>query len=136
MKFIADDGKIFDTMEECEEHEKISNSKYIAMMWYMSITMYDVDGKVVRSIFKWDKDTKDYLDNTNDICCNEARFIKIDCSADGWEKIINYFADEYDTYLPDYEKDIFRYTIDDEWVSSREEYAALQKRWEVVGVRF
>ena len=137
MKFIADDGKIFDTMEECEEYEKIQGKgKEVAALWNKFITMYDADGKEVASTFKWDTRTKAYLYETSDILCNEAFFIKIDCSASDWEKITNYFADEYGTYLPNYEKDIFRYTINDEWISFREEYAAFKEKWSSVGVRF
>lgn len=135
MKFIADDGMIFNTMEECEEYEKVqSKGKEVAMLWHGFITMYNVDGEVVKSKFNWDKQTKDYLENTSEIICDEAWFIKIDCSASDWEKITNYFRNEFGTYLPHYEKDIFRYTLTEEWISFHEDYAAFKEKWD--GVRF
>lgn len=138
MKFIADDGKIFDTMEECEEYEKVlGEGKEVAVLWHDFITMYDNDGKVIRSTFNYDKETHNYLNHTNDICLNEAFFIRIDCSAYDWEKITNYFSNEYGAYLPSYEKDIFRYdTSNDEWVSFHEEYTNFKEKWASVGVRF
>lgn len=137
MKFIADDGKIFDTIEECEEYERIqSDGKEVAMLWHNFITMYDDDGNVVASTSNWDKETKDYLDHTNDICLDEAWFIKIDCSASDWEKITEYFTNEYGTYLPHYKKDMFRYTKNEKWVSFHEDYANFKKKWASVGVRF
>ena len=132
MKFIADDGRVFDTMDECEEYERLRVRVTIAMMWHTSITMYDVDGKEVESAFRWNEDTKDYLDDTHDIYCNEAQFIKIDCSADIWEKIKNYFEKEYDTYLPDYEKDVLRCVNDIDWISFNVEVQRLIERWKSV----
>ena len=137
MKFIADDGKIFDTMEECEEYEKMQDKgKEIAVLWHDFITTYDEDGEVVKSKFNWNKQTKDYLDNTSEIICNEAWFIKIDCSASDWEKITKYFNNEYGNYLPEYEKDTFRYSSDDEWISFHKDYTAFKEKWASVGVRF
>lgn len=135
MKFIADDGKIFDTMEECEEYEKVQSSgKEIATLWHDFVTMYDDDGEVIKSKFNWIKETKEYLYHTSDILCNEAYFIKIDCSASDWKKIKEYFMDEYGAYLPNYEKDVFRYTDNEEWISFHEDYAAFKKKWTSVGV--
>lgn len=137
MKFIADDGKVFDTMEECEEYEKMNDEgKGVAALWHDFITMYDDDGEVIKSKFNWGKQTKDYLDHISETICNEAWFIKIDCSASDWEKITDYFSNEYGTYLPHYEKDIFRYTSNEEWVSFHKDYTTFKEKWTSVGVRF
>lgn len=137
MKFIADDGKIFDTMEECEEYEKIqSEGKEIAMLWHNFITIYDEYGEVMESQFDWEEETTNYLCDTANICCDDTIFIKIDCPEYDWEKIKDYFVNEYGTYLPDYAKDIFRYNENDEWVNFRKEYETFKKKWALVGVRF
>lgn len=56
MKFIADDGKIFDTIAECEEYEHMENEgKKIAELWQKYITTYNKNGGVTESTWAIDK---------------------------------------------------------------------------------
>lgn len=137
MKFIADDGKIFDTMEECEEYEKIqSEGKEIAALWYGFITMYDEDGDVIKSQFSWDKEIKDYLDDTAAKIVDESWFIKIECDDCSWDKIYHYFINECGVYLPK-DRGIWRYdNMMDEWVEFNKDYEEFKKKWTPVGIRF
>ena len=47
MKFVADDGTIFDTIEECENYERKINKLPFGRYWYENILMFDDNGTLV-----------------------------------------------------------------------------------------
>lgn len=49
MKFIADDGKIFDNLEDCEYYEK-----QLKHSWFPEIKLYDEDWNILQSD-NWDE---------------------------------------------------------------------------------
>ena len=138
MKFIADDGKIFDTMEECEEYEKMnSEGKEISQLWYNHITIYDAAGHMIESSYDFKKDIKSYLDNTADIFTDDAVFLDINCTNCEWEKIKKYFHNEYGLNLPSYARGFFRYDFGTEhWISFHNDYEEFKKKWAPMGIRF
>lgn len=138
MKFVADDGKIFDTMEECEEYEKLNNEgNKIAQLWYNYITTYDETGHMIESSYNYTKEIKDYLDDTATIVVDDTIFLDIHCTSDEWEKIKKYFDKEYGVVLPSYVRGFHRYDYEmEEWTSFHNDYEAFKKKWEPLGIRF
>lgn len=138
MKFIADDGKIFDTMEECEEYEKMNNcGKEIAQLWYNYITTYDETGHMIESSYDFKKDIKSYLDDTEAIVADDTIFLSIDCTKCEWEKIKKYFNEEYGLVLPSYARGLFRYDYEvEKWISFNNDYEEFKKKWSPMGIRF
>ena len=138
MKFIADDGKIFDTMEECEEYEKMNNEgKEIAQLWYNSIITYDETGHMIESSYDYKYDIKSYLDDTAAIVSDNTIFLVINSTRDEWEKIKNYFDKEYGLILPSYVRGFFRYDYETEhWINFSKDYDEFKKKWAPMGIRF
>lgn len=137
MKFIADDGKIFDTMGECEEYEKMNNEgKEIAQLWYNYITTYDATGHMIESSYEYTKEIKSYLDDTAYIVTDDTIFLDIDCTSDEWGKIRKYFAEEYGLILPSYARGFFRYDFETEhWISFHKDYEEFKEKWAPMGIR-
>lgn len=138
MKFVADDGKIFDTMEECEEYEKMcGEGREIATLWKKYITTYDKNGHVTESIYTIDEDVSFFLQETSEILSTDAStYIKISCANYEWEKISNYFRNEYGVYLPDF-RGLWCYDgVTEEWIEFSADYEAFKKKWEVMGIHF
>lgn len=139
MKFIADDGMIFDTMDECEEYEKIqSEGKEIAQLWYNYITTYDEKGRMIESSYDAKINIKLYLDDTAEIFANDnTAFLNIDCTSCEWEKIKKYFSNEYGLILPSYARGFFRYDYEEGyWISFNNDYEKFKKKWTPMGICF
>lgn len=138
MKFIADDGKIFDTMEECEEYEKMnSEGKEIAELWYNYISTYDATGHMIESSYDYKKDIKSYLEDTATNIIYDTEFLSINCTSCEWEKIKKYLYQEYGLNLPSYTRCLFRYNYETEqWINFHEDYEEFKKRWAPLGIRF
>lgn len=139
MKFVADDGQVFNTMEECEEYEKMNNEGgEIAQLWYNNITTYDGTGHTVESLYDFKKDVKSYLDNTADIVVKDTIFIHITSTSDEWEKIKKYLYQEYGLILPSYgARGLYRYDDNTQrWINFRDEYEEFKKKWAPMGIRF
>jgi hypothetical protein len=132
MKFIADDGKIFDTMDECEEYEKMSSvGKEIAQLWNKYITMYDIEGTVKIPRANW-TDTTEFFHEVTELIMenyNTCAFIDISSACKGWLEICNFLYDEYGLILPD-DVGLWRYDIEnEEWVSLKEEIKRFEENW-------
>lgn len=138
MKFIADDGKIFDTMDECEEHEKMGNEgKRIAELWQKYVTTYNKNGNAIESSYSIDKETSLFLEETSELLYTEdSSYIRINCDNYNWNIICKFFHDEYGTILPK-KNGTWRYDWDwGEWVSFEEEYKDLKNKWAPIGIFF
>lgn len=139
MKFIADDGKIFDTMDACEEYEKMNNEgKEIAQLWYNYITMYDETGHMIESSYDFKNNIKSYLDDTaNLIAADNTAFLSMDCTSGEWKKIEKYFSNEYGLTLPSYARGFHRYDYEwGQWISLHKDYEEFKKKWAPMGIRF
>ena len=138
MKFIADDGKIFNTMEECEEYEHIANEgKKIAKLWQKYVTTYNKNGEVTKAVHTIDEDVSLFLEETSELLyTDESSYIKINCDNYDWNIICKFFHDEYGTNLPK-ESGLWRYDWEwGEWVTFEKEYKNLRDKWAPVGIFF
>lgn len=132
MKFIADDGKIFDTMEECEEYEKILNEgSVIAQLWMDNVTLYDNEGNVSNPLF--DNDIAAYLNSIADaLNGDESSFIAIHATGAEWSRIRDYFKDEFGHILPGC-PGLWRYDWDThQWINYYVELYNFLKNWEAI----
>ena len=138
MKFVANDGKIFDTMEDCEEYEKMNNEGTgIAQLWYNNITTYDETGHKIESSYDFKKDIKSYLDDTANIIVDDTIFLNINCTNYEWEKIKKFFYNEYGVILPSYTRGHSRYDYTtDEWINFLDDYEEFKKKWAPMGICF
>ena len=135
MRFIADDGKIFNTIDECEEYEKVQNQgKEIAIVLNNYVTIYDEHGQELTPTTNWEDNISDYLDIIAKFITYESYFIKIDTDNDVWEKVYNYFYNEYGVYLPHF-CGLWRYSLDDhEWIEFKKDYDNFKKMWAPMGI--
>ena len=132
MKFVADDGQIFDTMEECEEYEKIqTEGSVIAQLWMNNITIYDGNGNVRNPLF--DNDIAAYLNSiANALNGDESSFITISANCAEWDKIRDYFKSEFGSILPEH-PGIWRYDWDDhKWKNYYKELQTFLGHWEAL----
>ena len=115
MKFIADDGTIFDTMEECQEYEHYTDKKTVENLLKQYVTMYDANG---REIIIKDSFSGRYLDKFDELLLKDAMYIKINNHPDidnQIEVIVNFLNEQYGTEFPN-SVGIFRYDESDyEW---------------------
>lgn len=125
MKFIADDGTVFDTMEECQEYEENSDANYVKELIQKYITLYDSFGRELTII-----DTPTYLDDFNDTFCRDACYIKVNSLIDDEYSVVrDYFFNEYGACLPSY-SGIWCYDdSDNEWCRLSDEIDELMYRW-------
>lgn len=136
MKFVADDGKIFDTMEECEEYEKMNGEgQEIARLWYDYVTTYNMAGKITEPLSSV-KNTKLFLHEVSEIISDsdDSAFIYIapDCP---WEKIRDYLYEEYGYELPDDGDGFWRYDDEKcEWIRFENEFKNFKANWVPVGI--
>lgn len=101
MKFVADDGKIFDTMEECEKYEA-TNSLYneVASIFYDEIIMYDHIGKQIEPEQELTASTtRAYLNEIHKILNSECYYIIIPNYVD-WPQIQEFLHHEYGINMP------------------------------------
>ena len=134
MKFVADDGKVFETIEDCEEYEyKVSLTSY-AKYWHDNILMLDIFGKVV----KFDVNTEDinFFDRlVSTISYTDVVFLIVpkECTDNKmWLEIVNIFKYKYESILPE-TGGVYRWQWpEDRWVSYEEDCRLLQERWKDV----
>lgn len=137
MKFVADDGKVFDTMEECEEYEKMGEEgRKIARLWYNYVTTYDSIGQITEP----SSDLNDTANFLNDICgiinCQDSSFICIASDCVEWKEICDFFRFEYGAILPE-STGTWRYDWKElKWVSLRAEVETLKNNWAPMGIHF
>lgn len=125
MKFVADDGTIFDTMEECQEYERNNDTGYIKELIQKYITLYDSFGRELTLI-----DTPTYLDDFDNIFRDDTCYIKVNSLIDDeYSVVCDYFFNEYGTCLPSY-SGIWRYNDSDcEWHRLSDEIDELMYHW-------
>ena len=101
MKFVADDGKIFDTMEECEKYEENSGLCWeITRIFYDEITMYNHIGKQIEPQEEPTITTAhDYLDKVEKLLNCECFYLIIPHYID-WPQIQAFLHNEYGINLP------------------------------------
>ena len=97
MKFIADDGTIFNTIEECEDYEAKISAIPLALYWHSYITMLNEDGEIVEP--DADPTQPDYLKHlANLLDDDEVWYLIIPKKCDNdvqWKKLCDFIDDEY-----------------------------------------
>ena len=125
MKFVADDGTIFDTMEECQEYEKNNDASYVKELIQKCITIYDSFGRRLTVI-----DTPTYLNDFNHAFLHDALYVKINNLIDDEYSVVrDYFEEKYGTDFPCY-TGTWRYDhSDNEWRRLSDEIDELMYHW-------
>ena len=142
MKFVAEDGKVFDTIEECEDYEKkigVGEIGQAAAILNQYVVMVNYLGNVVKPETNYKEDCEKFLTEFEKILISEsskgAKYVIIYRPSDGSdEKIINalnWFSDYSGTDLP-LKPGVWRWTNDDEWVEYADDYLDFRRNWEKV----
>lgn len=140
MKFVAEDGKVFDTMEECEEYEKKSGISEMAAILDKYVVMVNFLGKIVKPEIDYKEDCEKFLAEFEQIMLstmsNGAKYVIIYRSNDGSEKkIINalgWLSDYAGIYIPG-KPGVWRWNEEEEeWVDYGTDYLNFRRTWEKV----
>ena len=127
MKFVANDGKIFDTMEDCEAYElEHGDVRVIEDTIRKTVAFYDVNGKHIEFTSAhgaafWDE-FEHIIGDTNN------RYVALYGNEIECEKIFDYVDNELSECFPS-EKGLYIWTNDDHWASFNEEKEDFIKRW-------
>ena len=132
MKFVADDGTIFDTIEECENYERKINKLPFGRYWYENILMFDDNGTLVE--LDGDPNEANYLDRLSDFLAHDNVWYIIipkECDNDiEWENICNFFEEEYSVVIPS-SSGVWRWD-EYEWYNFENEYKKFMNLWKPV----
>ena len=117
MKFVVDDGRVFNNYEDCAEYERTHGKiiKY-ANLFYDGITLYDEDGNISQP--KTDiSNTETYWEEIIDILDDaKASYFNIKIENNEWQEITDFIYEEYGIPLPP-SRGLWRYDWSmDKWV--------------------
>lgn len=130
MKFIADDGRVFNNYDDCAEYER-THGKIIeyANLFYDGITLYDEDGNIsqpkvdISNAEKYWKELIDILDGA------KASYFSIEIENDEWKEITDFILEEYGIPLPP-SRGLWRYDWpSNEWVTFSTELKKFLNVW-------
>ena len=125
MKFVADDGTIFDTMEKCQEYERDSNTNYVKELIQKYITIYDSFGRELTVT-----DTPTYLNDFNYTFLHDTSYVKINNLIDDEYSIVrDYFEEEYGTDFPCYTGTWLYDDSENEWRRLSDEIDEFMYHW-------
>lgn len=136
MRFVADDGKIFNNYEECEEYEtKMIEGKEIAEFFRECVVLKDGEGQILN--INLPTNTCEYLDSISKIIEGEAFYMSIGGNLDIsqeenskiYQKAKEYFYIMYGIILPS-TRGIWRYDgLREDWVDIIDEGNKLIEKW-------
>lgn len=140
MKFVAEDGKVFDTIEECEEYEKklgVCEMGQVAAILNDYVVMINCLGKVVKPETNYKENCEKFLTEFEQIMLstmsNGAKYVVICSSYVGSNnKILNalkWFSSYAGIYIP-CKPGVWRW--DDEWIEYNDDYLNFRRNWEKV----
>lgn len=135
MKFIADDGKIFDTMEECEDYETKNSTISLALYWNDNITMLNKNGEVVEpKVMPMEHNYLNHLASFLDSDTVWYLIIPEKCDNDvQWKKFCDFIDNEYSINIP-ISSGIWRWDEDTyEWHNFVNEYKKFTDQWTPIG---
>lgn len=132
MKFVADDGRIFNNYEACKDYERTHGKIYkYAHIFYDSITLYDKNGNISEPSIDI-IDTENYWNELMKLLeTDHASYINIceDVSEEEWDEISNFIDEEYRTSVPT-NIGIWRYDWnDEEWVKFSDDIKNFCAKW-------
>lgn len=132
MKFMANDGKIFDTMEECKEYETKIGAIPLAYYWYNNITMLDKTGRPLR--LNIDPTHPDYLKRlVSFLDSDEIYYLIIPKKCDNdvqWEKLCDFINNEYSINIA-ISSGVWRWN-EYEWCNFENEYKEFMNLWKPI----
>ena len=143
MKFVAEDGKTFDTMEECEEYEKklgVNEMDQAAAILDEYVIMVNCLGKVMKPETNYKENCEKFLAEFENLLISESikgvKYVIIHHSNDVFsdKKIIDaleWFSDYAEICLP-LKPGVWRWTADGEWIEYGDDYLEFQRNWEKV----
>lgn len=142
MKFVAEDGKVFDTMVECEVYEKklgIGEMGQAAAILNDYVVMLNYLGKVVEPETDYKENCEKFLTEFEKIMVSQhyegAKYVVICPSyVDSNEKIINalkWFSDYAGIYIP-CKPGVWRWDEEEEWIEYTDDYLNFRHNWEKV----
>lgn len=133
MKFIADDGKIFDTMEECEEYETKTGAISLAHYWHDNITMLNEAGRIVEPNIDPTHDP-DYLKHLASFLeRDEVCYLIIPKQCDNdvqWEKLCDFIDNEYSVNIT-ISSGIWHWE-EYEWRNFENDYRDFMNKWKPI----
>lgn len=140
MKFVAEDGKVFDTMVECEAYEKklgIGEMGQVAAILDKYVVMINCFGKVVKPETDYKEDCEKFLAEFEQIMLstmsNGAKYVIIHPSPLGagmkTAAALEWFSDYAGVCVPD-KPGVWRW--DDEWIEYTDDYLEFRRNWEKV----
>ena len=130
MKFVADDGKIFDNYDECKDYER-THSKIIeyANLFHDGITMYDEDGNIFQpsaDILNTEEYWNELIENLDD---SNVSYFDIELDNDDCKEIADFIYEEYGIPIPS-SRGLWRYDWSiDEWVTFSTELKNFLNVW-------
>ena len=131
MKFIAEDGTIFDNQKDCETYEEnhcftIHNA---VNELRVSIRVYGYDKEVItfndfnhQSDENWIEDFISCIEWSG--CC----YFRIGSDEETWKKISDILEEEYDTTVPIHPGLYWR-NDDNDWISYEKDKRDFENRW-------
>lgn len=140
MKFVAEDGKVFDTMEECEEYEKklgVGEIGQVAATLHDYVVMINCLGKVVKPETDYKENCEKFLTEFEHIMLstmsNGAKYVIIHPSRLGADMktadALEWFSDYAGVNVP-CKPGVWRW--DDEWIEYTDDYLNFRRNWEKV----
>lgn len=129
MKFVADDGRIFDNLEDCKEYERThSKITEYANLFDTSVAIYDGEGNRCKPSTDI-QHTEEYWKELIEILEDDAWYFNITVNSQKWEEINDFIYDEYGLILPP-ALGFWRYdSRTDGWKSFDEDIKTMCDRW-------
>ena len=128
MKFIANDGTVFDNQKDCEMYENHNMTFHdVVNIFRTFVHIYDrakesVD--ITESAGLSDKDW--FIDFISLIDSDDCYYFRIDCDETAWEAVYDILEEESGVEIP---KHPGLYWWDDEWISYKDDKRNFESRW-------
>lgn len=136
MKFIANDGTVFDHARACEIYEDHGMTIHDAVNILRTfVHIYDRAQRVINFALYLDQSgldlsDMDWLNNfISRIECDDCYYFRIDCDEKTWETVYDILEEEGSAEIP---KHPGLYWWDDEWISYEDDKRNFDNRWKGV----
>lgn len=128
MKFIADDGTIFDNQKDCEMYENHGATIHdVVNMLRTFVHIYNRAQKIIDTTkFNALSDMDWFLIFISRILRDDCYYFRIDCDEATWKTIYNVIHAESDVEIP---KHPGLYWWDDKWISYEDDKRNFANRW-------
>ena len=117
MKYLAEDGTIFECIDDCEEYERyqLGDGMITRNTIQNFVRLFDDNSNIIP--FPTYEYCIDWWMNFHDIICCEAEYIEIEhnCPSSDWKKVCNFEYNEFGFALPK-KSGFYKYNWDNqEW---------------------